>query len=198
MPNNLHDDALKAAWQKQPTETSAMSLILIRQKARALRAKTRRQMLGTLTVPLVIVFFYVFCIKQFPNVREMVHALFAFALAWSIAGLYFLNRGGRSGEMPGDAGFTMGLEFCRREIERILYYFHRDLLWAFGPVLLAIATLLTVLAVTAGTTFFLSAMPLMTVVVLWIAAYLLIRARQQRAFRRERDELNGIENENGG
>jgi hypothetical protein len=196
MRNDLHDDDPKKIWQNQPTETSTMSLILIRQKARELHAKTRRELLGTLTVPVVIAFFYAFSIKQFPDLRQVLYSLFAFALAWSIAGLYFLNRGKRPREMPGDAGFSTGLEFCRQEIERRGDYFRGILLWSFGPVLLAIGTFFMALAAAAGTAIFLKAMPFMTLVVVWIAAYFLIRARQQRELRRELDELSKVEREN--
>ena len=91
-----------------------MNLILIRQKARELHAKTRRTLLGTLVASLVVAFFYAFFIRQFPQLRQLLHSLFALALAWSLAGLYFLNRGERPGAMPGDAGFSTGIEFCRR------------------------------------------------------------------------------------
>jgi multisubunit Na+/H+ antiporter MnhG subunit len=195
MRNNLHDDP-KTVWQNQPTETSKVNLILIRQKARELHAKTRRQLLGSLAAPFAVAFFYAFCIKQFPYLREVVHALFALALAWSIVGLYFLNQGKWQGAMPGDAGFSTGLEFCRREIERRRSYFRRDLLWVFGPVLLAIGTFIMALALTAGTTIFPKAMPFMVLVVVWIAVYLLIRVRQQRDLQRELDELGEINSEN--
>lgn len=195
MRNDLHDDP-KTVWQSQRTEASRMNLILIRQKARELHAKTRRQLMGAMTVPVAVAFFYAFCIKQFPHLQEMLHALFAFALAWSIAGLYFLNRGKWSGEMPADAGLRTGLEFCRREIQRRRDYFHRDLLWSFGPVILAIATLVVAIAVAAGPAILSKAIPFLTLVIAWIAAYLLIRARQQRELRRELDELSEIESEN--
>lgn len=195
MQNNLHDDDPRTIWQNQPTGTAKMNLILIQQKARQLHAKTRRQLLGTLTGPLVSTFLYAFCIKQFPHLRLTLHLLFAFALVWSIAGLYFLNQGKRLGAMPEDAGFSTGLEFCRREMERQRGYFRGDLLWSFGPILLAIGTFLVALVVIAGTAIFSQAMPFLTLVVVWIAAYLLIRARQQRKLQREIDELSDIERE---
>ena len=95
-----------------------MSLILVRQKARQLRSRKRRQVFGSVVAPIVVAFFYGFCIKQFPHIHPLLHALFMFALAWSVVGIYLLNRAMSSGEMPGDAGFSTGLEFCRREMER--------------------------------------------------------------------------------
>jgi hypothetical protein len=65
MRNDLHSDDAKSIWQNQTTETSAMSLVLIRQKARQLHARTRRQLFASFWVPLVVVVFYVFCIGAF-------------------------------------------------------------------------------------------------------------------------------------
>jgi hypothetical protein len=183
-------------WQDQPAEPSVMTLEKIRQKARELHAKTRRQLLGTLTGPLVVAFFYAFSMKQFPALHQTLQPLFAFALVWSLAGLYFLNRGKWSGAMPGDEGFSAGLEFCRREIERRRDYFRGVLLWSFGPVLLAIGTFILALAIAAGREIFPNAMPFMTLVVVWIAAYFVIRVRQQRELQREIDELGDIDRDN--
>ena len=172
-----------------------MTLETIREKMRELRAKTRRDLLGTLTGPLVVAFFYAFCMKQFPA-QQRLQPLFVLALVWSLAGLYFLSRGKWSGEMLGEAGLSAGLEFCRREIERRRDYFRRVLLWGAGPVLLAIATFVLALALGAGRGILPKAMPFMTLVVVWIAAYVVIRARQLRELQRELEELNAIDREN--
>lgn len=173
-----------------------MTLETIRQKARELHAKTRRHFLGTLTVPLFVAVFYAFAIKQFPPLRQVLQPLFALAFVWSLAGLYFLNRGKWSARMPEDTGFTAGLEFCRREIERQRDYFRRVLLWSLGPVLLAIGTFLLVLAIVAGRRIFPNAVPFMALLVVWIAGYFVIRLGQQRELQREIDELNDTEREN--
>ncbi|MGI8744197.1 MAG: hypothetical protein ACR2NN_16810 [Bryobacteraceae bacterium] len=196
MRDDFHGDDLRTIWQNQPTEASTMTLEKIRQKARELHAKTRRELLGTLTVPLVVALFYAFGIKQFPPLQQVLQPLFAFALAWSLAGLYFLNRGKWSGAMPGDSGFSAGLELCRREIERRRDYFRHVLLWSFGPVLLVIGTFILALAIVAGRGIFPNAMPFIMLVVVWIAAYFVIRVRKQRELQREIDELNDIEREN--
>ena len=87
----MRDDA-KTIWQNQSIEASAMTLEKIRQKARQLHAKARRERLGTLTGPVVVAFCYWFGMRGFARPQAMLHPLFAFALAWSLAGLYFLNR----------------------------------------------------------------------------------------------------------
>jgi hypothetical protein len=196
MQDSFHSDNPKTIWQNQQTEASTMTLKLIQRRARELRAKTRRALLGTLAGPLAVAFCYTFCIKMFPAMKPASHLLFTFALAWSLAGLYFLNRRKWSAAMPGDAGFSAGLEFCRREIERQRDYFRRVLLWSFGPMLLALATLILAVAMFVGRENFPKAMPFMTIIVVWIAAYFVIRARDQRRLQLEIDELNDIEREN--
>ena len=100
--------------------------------------------------------------------------------------------------MPGDAALSTGLEFYRREIERRRHLFRRVLLWSFAPVLLTFgAFILTLAKIGVGDGgIFPNAMPFMTLVVIWIAAYFIIRMREQRELRREIDELNEIEREN--
>ena len=194
MQNEFHEDDPRTIWQNQRTESSKMSLILIRQKARQLQAQARRQMLGTLTVPFIVAFFYVFCIKQFPQLHQFIHPLFAVALVWSLAGLYFLNGGKRPQAMPEDAGFTSGLEFCRREISRQGTYFRWVLLWSFGPIVLSLGTVvLALVIVTRGPMFPKAALPFTTLAVVWIVAYLVIVARQRREHQREINELSEVD-----
>src|SRR3954468_9750123 len=140
MPDELPSDDLKAIWQDQPTGVSTMSLKLIRSKAREAQAKTRRQLLGTAAGPLAAAFFYTFAMREFPTLRHVLNPPFVFALVWSLAGLYFLNRGMWSAAMPADAGLSTGLEFCRGELERRRSLLGRLLLWSLGPILLALGT----------------------------------------------------------
>jgi len=196
MQDKFHSDDPKTIWQNQRTEASTMTMKLIQRRAQELRAKTRRALLGTLAGPLAVAFCYIFCIKVFPAMQPVSHLLFTFALAWSLGGVYFLNRRKWSGAMPGDAGFSAGLEFCRREIERQRDYFRRALLWSFGPMLLALGALILAMAMVVGRGIFPSAMPFMTIIVVWMGAYFVIRARDQRKLQREIDELNDIEREN--
>jgi hypothetical protein len=193
MPDDSPENDLRIVWQNQPTEPSVMTLEKIRQKVRELHAKTRKQLLGNFAVLLIVVAFYGYGVKQFPALQP----LFALPIVWSLAGLYFLNRGMWSAAMPGDAALSTGLEFYRREIERRRLYFRRVLLWAFGPVLLAIGTFILALAIEVKDRgIFPNAVPFMTLVVVWIAAYFVIRMREQRELQREIDLLNDIEREN--
>jgi hypothetical protein len=184
----------KTIWQNQPTEPSAMTLDKIRQKVRELHAKTRRQLWGNLALPLFVAAFCGFGAKHFSPMQP----LFALAITWSLAGLYFLNRGMWSAAMPGDAGLSTGLEFYRREIERRRYLLRRVLLWSFGPVVLAIGTFILALAKIGvrDRGIFPNALPFITLVVIWIGGYFLIRMREARELQREIDNLSNIEREN--
>jgi FtsH-binding integral membrane protein len=173
-----------------------MTLEKIRQKVREHHAKTRRQLLKTLAGPLTVIFCFALAMKQFPAQQPLLQPLFAFAFAWSLAGLYFLTKGKWSGPVPVDAGFSAGLEFCRREIERRRDYFRRVLLWSFGPVLLTIGAIILALAMVGGRRIFPNAMPFMSLVVVWIVGYLAMRAREQRKLQLEIEELLDIEKEN--
>jgi hypothetical protein len=196
MRDDSSENDPKKIWQNQPTEPTVMTSEKIREKVRELHKRRGRQLLGTLTGPLVAAFFFVFGIKQFPSLQHVLQPLFALALVWSLAGLYFLSRGRWSAGAPEDAGSSAGLKFCRREIERQRDYLRRLVLWGFGPVLLAIGTFNLALVMVAGREIFPKAMPLLTLVVLWIGAYFVIRMRQQRGLQREIDELDKIEREN--
>jgi hypothetical protein len=200
MRDDLPGDGPKNIWLNQRTEAPTMTLKLIQQRSRDLRAKTRRKLLGTLAGPLAASLFYGFGMKEFAPLRQVLQPLFAFALAWSLAGLYFLNRGMWSAVMPGDAGLSTGLEFCRREIERQRDLLRRVLVWSFGPVLLAIGTFILALAMvgTRELGIFPNGLPFLILVVVWIVGYFIVRLREQRELQCEIDELNDIGKENHG
>jgi hypothetical protein len=154
-----------------------MTLLLIRSKVRELRARTQQELLGLLAGPMAVGVFYGFAIKEFRGFAPVPQLVFAFAIVWSLAGLYFLNRGMWSRAMPGDAALSTGLEFYRRELERRQHLFRCLLLWSFGPIVLAIAALVLRLAMVGGTRLFPNGMPFLVLAVLWIAAYFGIRMR---------------------
>ena len=198
MQDDLPENGIKTIWLNQPTETPTMTSKLIEQRSRDLRAKTRRKLIGTVAGPLAAGIFYAYSMKEFAGLRQGLQLPFAFALAWSFAGLYFLNRGMWSAAMPGDAGLSTGLESCRREIERQRDLVRRVLVWSFGPVMLAIATFVVALAMvsTKERGIFPNGLPFLILVVAWIVSWFVIRLREQRELQREIDELKDIEMEN--
>ncbi len=200
MRDDLPGDGPKNIWLNQPTEKPTMTLRLIQQRSRDLRTRTRKKLLGTLAAPLAAGLFYAFGMREFASLRQVLQPLFGFAVAWSLVGLFFLNRRMWYAVMPADAGLSSGLEFCRGEIERQRDLLGRVLLWSFGPVLLAISTFILALAM-AGTKdrgIFPNGIPFLILVVVWIVAYFVIRLQEQRALQRELDELNEVQSENHG
>jgi hypothetical protein len=202
MRNDSPENDPRTIWQNQPTERSIMTLEKIRHKTQELHAKTRRQMIGNSIMPLAVFAFYGYGIAKFSN--PALRTIFACAIAWSLAGQYFLNRGMWSAMLPGDAALSTGLESYRREVERRRFFFSRIMLWQFGPVVFAIAILIVLIA-SLGTgnrgmplkDALLKMIPFLTLIVMWIAAVFVIRMRQQRELQREIDELNEIERANG-
>jgi hypothetical protein len=148
--------------------------------------------------PLAAALLYAFGISQFPRLGHMLHPLFAIALAWSLVGLYFLNRGMWPTIMPEDAGLSSGLEFCREEIERRRILLRRIILWSFGPIALALATLILALAMigTEDRRLLPNGLPFLILVAAWIFGYFVMREREARDLKREIDELDNLETDN--
>jgi hypothetical protein len=195
MRDELPSDDLRALWQNQPSGISTITMKLIRSKARELQAKTRRQLLGTVAGPLAATFLYALGIREFPVLEHVLHPLFAFALVWSLVGLYLLNRGMWFTVMPRHAGLSTGLAFCRGEIERRRYLLRRVLLWSLGPVLLAIGTFILALGMvgTKDRGLFPNGLLFLALVVVWVFGYFVMRVREQRELKREIDEFNDLE-----
>jgi hypothetical protein len=200
MRNDSSGNDPRTIWQNQPTEPSAMTLEKIRQKTQELHAKTRRELIKRLAGPLIVAAICGFAIR-FPD--PALRAILAFAIAWSLTGQYFLNRGMWSATLPGDAALSTGLESYRREVERRRFLFSRIMLWHLGPVVFAIAIVIVLIA-SLGTgnrgmllkEALLKMSPFLTLTVIWIAAVFVIRIRQQRELQREIGELDEIERVN--
>ena len=190
MRNDSSGNDPRTIWQNQPTEPSVMTLEKIRQKTQELHAKTRRELLGGIAVSLIVAGISSYGIASGDG--PVMRAVFAFAIAWSMAGQYVVNRGMWSAMLPGDAALSTGLESYRREIERRRYLFRRALLWSFGPVLLAIA------ADYAHPEFWdrgeecsssqalLKMIPFLAGVVVWIVGVFVVRMRRQRELKRRK------------
>jgi FtsH-binding integral membrane protein len=198
MQNDSPENGARTVWMNQPTEAPKMISKLIEQRSCELRARTRRKLIGTVAGPLAAGFFYAFSMIEFPALRQVLQPPFAFAVAWGLAGLYFLNRGMWSAVMAGDVGLNRGLEVCRQEIERQRDLVRRSLVWSFGPLILAVATFVLALAMvsTRERGIFPNGLPFLVLMVVWIVSWFVIRFREQRGLQREIDELKDIEMEN--
>ncbi len=195
MQNDSSGNDPRKIWQDQPKEPSTVTLKMIRMKVQDLHTKTRRQLWGSWSGPLVVGFFSAYGIKLVHGVLPVLEAAFVFAIVWSLAGVYFLSRGMWSAAMPGDAALSTGLEFYRREIERQRAIYDRSLLWAFAPIVLGLATLILFAVIVVGGKIFPNGMPFIILVVVWIVAYFVMRMRVRRELQREIDDLRDIESQ---
>jgi hypothetical protein len=197
MRNDSSGNDPRKLWQGQPTEPSTMTLERMRQKTQELHAKTRRALLGWMITPLLVAVLSGSIILQIHlqiHSGPVLHAVFAVAIAWSLAGPYFVSRGMWSATLPGGEAFNTGLESYRREVERRRSLSSRFLLWCLGPVALSLAALIaSLLSVAIGKGMLLNMIPFAAVVVVWIVSVFVIRLRDRRELQREIDELNQIQ-----
>ena len=191
MPNN---DPMKI-WQTQPTEQSTMTLEKIQTKVRELNAKTRRELIKAIASPVLVVVMSCLAFATMHGQHDPAQRwTLAIAFAWSLAGQRALHRGMRLATLPGDAAMTTALEYYHREVERRKALYGRTLLWSFGPIILALAAFCVPFAWNPAHLG--NALPFLTLVVIWIAAYFVLRMRIQKDLQREIDELNILERSN--
>jgi len=196
MPDDPFGNDTRTIWQNQPVEPSAMTSEMIRRKARELHAKTRRELLGSITAPLAVAVLSGLGAAIFDDTVQ--RAVFVLGFAWALAGQYFVHRGMWSATLPGDEASTTGFEFYRREIKRRRDLFRLVLRWSFGPIVLAIAALILPI-MTGGVKqrgAFLKMIPFLTLLAVWIGSFFVVRMRQQRELKREIEVLNDIERAN--
>jgi hypothetical protein len=200
MRNDFSGNDPRSIWLHQPAEPSEMTLEKIRQKTQDLHAKTRRELFKAIAGPLTVAGICVFGLR-FPD--PALRAALALAIAWSLSGQYFLNRGMWSAAAPAEAALRPGLESYRREVERRRFLFSRLLLWQLGPVIFAVAifvVLIASLGMGNGRMLLKEALlnmtPFLTLIVVWVVAVFVIRTRQARELQREIEELNEIERVN--
>ncbi len=200
MRNDSSGNDPRIIWQNQPTEPSIMTLEKIRQKTQELHAMTRRKVIGNLIVPLAVFAFAGYGIAKFHD--AVLRTVFACAIAWSLAGQYFLNRGAWSAMLPEDAAPSPGFESYRREVERQRSLFDRFMLWQFGPAVFAIgAAIVLILSLGIGSGMLLKGAllkmsPFLATVAVWMAGVFVIRMRDRRKLQKEIDELIDVEKAN--
>ena len=169
---------------------------MIRRRAQKLHRRAVWERLGSVAGPMGTLAFSAFGIALGYNPVQRV--VFAIAVAWSLAGMYILNRGTWQGRLAQDAALATGLEFCRREIERGIYVQRQFLLWVFAPIILAVGALVVpelANGFRAGG-MLANSIPFFSLFALWIIGVFVIRRLRWKKLQREIDELNNIEKEN--
>ena len=174
----------KIFWQSQTTEPSIMTPEQLQSKTEELGAKTRRELLRGLATPLVVVGITAMGIAWFDS--PPLRAACATALAWNLAGQYFLNRGARE-----KTGVPVGIESYCGEVERRRHLSQGFLLWSLGPAIFATATFTVPLVnMAARNAMLIRATPFLTLLAVWVIAVGVARIRYIQALRREIDQLN--------
>jgi len=193
MPNDSSTNDPKTIWQNQPTEPSKMTLVMIRHKTQQLQQKTRRELFAEIAAAVFMVAFYGFCIWWIHTAA--LRAVFALAIAWTLAGQYFVDRRNLSDAEQLEVSQGTSLESYRREVERRRYLSSRFLLWSFAPGMLGLGAFCAHLLIwTHGFVF--STAPFFTLLGLWFVLLFLQKMRQQRDLQREIDQLNEVERSN--
>jgi len=196
MANDSSGNDPKSIWQSQPRGISTVTLEkMIRRRAGKLHRKAIRERLGSIAGPLCTVAFSVFGIALAYNPMQL--AAFAIAVAWSVAGMYVLNRGTWQGRLAEDAALATGVEFCRREIERGIYVQRQFLLWVFAPIVLAVCAFVAPhLASGLRDRALAKSIPFFSLFTLWVILLFVFRRLRWKELRCEIEELNDIEKEN--
>src|SRR5437868_4714218 len=191
-PQNNGEVDPKKVWQNQPSEVTAMTLEIIRQRVQELHAKTRRLLAGN-----VVTVFLVVAISGygFLHTRSLgFRAAFAVSVLWAALGQFLLHRGMWSAPPPERWALMTGLEFYRQEIDRRRNVLGRLLQWSLGPMILNLGILVFLLTGIARTVGKPSAvLPFGTLIVVWIIAVFVFRGHDQRELKKEKDQLNRIE-----
>jgi hypothetical protein len=201
MESNPSANDPKTIWQKQPGETPKVTMILIRQRARALHAKTRRDLIGS---AIVHVFAFVYCVAGAALSHSFYQRIaYGAGVAYVLAGVVAMQRGKWTAPMGGDAGLESGIRFCRKEVERQSAIFSRGLMWVAGPLIFVIGVYLVPAVVAtvyanknANPKVLVNAIPFFVLMGIWVVSMFFIRMRQRRGLQREFEDLDAIEKEN--
>jgi hypothetical protein len=183
----------KTVWQSQRNEETRMTLELLRQRVRDLNARRRHQLFATVFAAAIVLSLSTWGITR--THFFALQAVFVLSSTWALAGLYFIKRGLRNAELLNDSTLHTGLEFYKLQIEQNLAVFHRILPWTFGPMILAVAAIMFVLAglAQAQNQPLSKVAPFLGLFLVWLIVFPAIRLRKRRELRRELDLLNSLE-----
>ena len=190
MPNQSAVNDPNEIWRSQPTEPSDMKLgtLVLRQKARELRSKSRSELFRTIAAGVFLTGIFLYG-AMWSDVR-LAQIIFAAAGAWALAGQYFLHRGMWQAPPPGDAGLHTGLDFCRAELERQLHLHSNILGWLIGPLVPGLAAFLWTIAGKGSAS---KMAPFLGLLMVWTLSLVVIRVRQGRDLQRGIEELDELE-----
>lgn len=197
MPDKAPENDPREIWRSQSTEPMELRLEShrLRQRARDLRSKSRRELLNSIVLAVLIAAGSIY--GSIWTDSSVARASFSVTAAWVLIGQFFLHRTKRHASLPENAGLRTSLDSCRRELERHIRFDRGALLWLQGPLFSAFGTLVGMLVFAVGGKDLLVklAAPLLALLVAWALSMVAFRQSREREFRRVIEELDQIERE---
>ena len=194
MPDKTPENELREIWRSQSTESMELKLgsHRLRQRARDLRSKSRRELLNSIALAALIAAGSVY--GSIWTHSPVARASFAVTAAWVLVGQFFLHRTKSQASPPEYAGMRTSLDSCRRELERHIRFDRGVHFWLGGPLILAFGTLIGTLVVAVGGKGMLVKMagPVLALLVVFAFSMVVFRRSQEREFRRAIEELTQI------
>ncbi|MBI1357697.1 MAG: hypothetical protein GC160_25425 [Acidobacteria bacterium] len=195
MPDNISENDPRAIWRQsaEPFELK-IGTQLLRQRAKDLQAKSRRESLNSVVLGGLVAAGSIY--GSVWTASSAVRVWFLATAAWALLGQYFLQRARGEASQPEEAGLRTSLDSCRRELERSIRFERGMLVWLVGPLLSAFGALLGPLVIAVGGKGLLvKASPFLALLVSWALAMVVIRRSQERKYRRAIEELDQMERE---
>jgi hypothetical protein len=189
-----HLEDARTVWQRQAAGSFSVTPQQLQEKARRLRTKTRKEMLGNSALALIALG---------SAVHGMLHThatgwriVFAIIIAWAVSGWFLSNRGARPKYTPPPSEPVDGLSFYRQQLKRRNDLFRRFLPSFFGPAVLGMITWILMMSGMARNLHLrVNFVPLCTLLVLWMIGIFILRLRTRKEVKRELAELAALERE---
>jgi hypothetical protein len=193
MPDQTRANDPGAIWRNQPEEKTTVDLQkIVNRRTKELQSSTRSEILMSFGAALLFVAVMVW---RFPPTHNPIQELgFAAVLVWIVISLYrFRHQLWQPDSSPADSVAATGLEYYRQELEQRRDHLRNSWLW-HGPLSLAC---MIVVASLVGKTFprpehFKNVLPLVVLLLVWIAFGLKFRRRQANELQREIDEIEPL------
>lgn len=196
MANKFHPGDPRQIWQNQPTEAVHMPVEELRGRAERRRRKARAQVLFSIVMGIAL---FVFGARIWLGAGDVLARA-----GWGVLSLWSLYFAWQAYHWtwpaaPGPDGETAAsLDFYRRELERRRDYARHiwrrsGLTFCFlGLALLMVGGLRNALATPR---LLVNMTPLLVLILVWVAAFVRLRKRNQRALQAEIDELDALATE---
>src|SRR3954462_4057330 len=146
MQDDMPENA-RSVRRHQATEPSGLTVDKLREKARELRVKTRREIFANIALAVIVIGFSAHGILHTHQTGWQL--LLALTAAWALAGLYRYQEEIWPRRSPVDWAPITGFDFYRLELRRRHDLFRRFFGWSFGPAVLAVLSWLLVISALA-------------------------------------------------